>query len=324
MKKIIIILISIIIVGGGAAVFIINNNNDREKGTNNQSQTVINNANGNKSNPSKEYGYTGNTTTDKLSVGEHLNYYYDKNKEPIECVVIDTTDGIQVVSLDIVKKVKLIDKVPNTAEGYDFSGENANFEKTRYAYNHAIEILNDYTQEFIGDMAEKVRCVGSDPNETITNENDNNNMYSNNVDYFLNWNNKFKDGDSNCIKGARWSKGKTSAEYVNDLEKMNNLKIVATSSKDETVKGYWLASRVVSEAQMNIAFSVRYVGLSGGLYNGFECSINSSNSIMTDKKTTYSIKESGLRPVFHLKPNIDVEKIAAKNVEAGGAIFKYN
>ena len=62
--------------------------------------------------PAKEYGYAnkeGVVDASTLVEGDVINYYYDKTKAPIECVVMynDETHGLQVISLDSVRDVIL-------------------------------------------------------------------------------------------------------------------------------------------------------------------------------------------------------------------------
>lgn len=62
---------------------------------------------------------------------------------------------------------------------------------------------------------------------------------------------------------------------------------------------YWLASRYVSSPG-SINFNVRVFGTDGSLYDALFCSVsyNGSKSVGSESY--------GLRPVFHLKPNIKI------------------
>ncbi len=274
--------------------------------------------------PATEYGYAnkeGIVEASTLKPGDLINYYYDANKAPIECVVLygsDSENGLQVVSLNSVRKVALgysdddttardkkaievfadknNDGEEDAPEGYTVS----NFEKARWSYNNAITTLNGYAQDYLGDMAISARCVGTPVDGTETTD-----MFTANASYtyFKDYNGLFKGSDSNVNFNVTGSNANA------DLNTMHQLGIIKTQNASD----YWLASRIVGSGSSNSSFLVRHVGIAGDLYATYGlCSVDSSST----REDGYL---NGFRPIFVLKSNIQIEKIVdSENFEGAG------
>lgn len=192
---------------------------------------------------------------ENLEVGDVIKYVYDSGKAPIECEVIynDSTNGIQIISLDSVRDVTLGITDPLAQNHTTLEGGNDEYYKYQYdegdaraiwSYNHAIATLNNYAQEYLGPKAISARCIGCPANNIILSEDLSNNYF--NGDESITG--MIKDGDDN-YKGTNH----TTYGYVsNDLERLDSLEIVKCSS----AYSYWLASRFISG------------GFSHGNYNG--------------------------------------------------------
>ena len=144
--------------------------------------------------PAVLYQYANNdgvVSATELIQGDIINYYYDSDEEPIECIVLynDDEHGLQVIPIDSVRDVCLgydedeeigdpfaieaFSDPNNIPEGY----ENTEFDIARYSYNHEIATLNNYAQDYLGEMAISARCLGTPIDGIVLSENDTDNMY---------------------------------------------------------------------------------------------------------------------------------------------------
>ena len=225
-------------------------------------------------------GYTGNTNSNDLEVGDHINYYYkDTNNETqhFECVVLydkNSPNGIQVVSADTVGSNIILGaedgtedpKIPTSLASSSY------FEKAKWSYNNAVSTLNSYADSYVteGGMATDGRCVGSNPLPGHKNDAENNAMITASNDPYdgdisdrtwmadNGWYNSFKLGDE---------------YYSQDHNVMDTLKILNIG------KNYWLASRNVSVGKFISEFEVRYVIRGGDTKNGCLCGLYESRRL---------------------------------------------
>lgn len=276
--------------------------------------------------PAVEYGYKNNTgvvEANTLIPGDIINYYY-KAEEPISCVVMynDESHGLQVISEDIVRDVILgcntdgtiID--PKAIQTFEFENptgyDNTNLEKARWSYNHAIEILNGYAQDYLGLMSENARCVGASANNVVLNEDETSNMFTN-TSYtdFNNYDGKLKNIDKN-ISGTYYVS--YYGQVSEDLKTLDTLGIVKTP----TSKDYWLASRNINSSQNQATFYVNGIDGGGQLIKG-RFSLWSKRSTNSPNCNGYS---AGLRPIITLKSNIQIEKTRHQDF-GSGAFWMY-
>ena len=268
--------------------------------------------------PAVKYGYAnkeGTVVASTLEPGDVINYYYDENEDPIECVVLygsNSENGLQVVSLDSVRNVVLgyddTAKDPKAIEAFadkDNNGEEdppigyndtTNFEKTRWSYNHIIETLNGYAQDYLGDMAVSARCVGTLVDSIVLSETEEKGtMFTANASYtyFENYNGLFKDEDSNVNYDIR--------DNVNvDLNTMHELKVIQTPNQSSS---YWLASRKVVASNYVTDLVVCIVDDASYINTVQFCAVAPND-------LRYCTSNSvGFRPIFLLRSDIQVEKI---------------
>ena len=267
--------------------------------------------------PSIEYEYankSGVVQASTLIPGDIINYYYSKAENPIQCVVMynDNENGLQVISLNKVRDVVLGYKSdetvmdPKTVQVFTnnipTNYENTIYDKARWSYNHAIETLNEYAEDYKGLMSESARCIGAPSNNIVLNENASDNMFTANSSYtyFNNYNEKYKDADSNVSE--------TYGNNLNkDLNQMNVLGIIQTPNGDN----YWLASRSVDSNPNYTGFRVKAIWSPGYFYHRTLCGASATR---TDAGAT----TLGFRPVFILKNNIKIEKTGHQNSGTGG------
>ena len=164
------------------------------------------------------------------------------------------------------------------------------FEKSRWSYNNAITNLHKSAQTYLTNLADRARCIGSDPEKPL-NESE---FYQYPDNYNEIAKSKIvKDSDKNYTRGTDNSKNKK------DKDQMDSLGI--TKISDTTFSSYyWLASRYVdiySESQILVSICAIK---DGGLLNNTMCGINSAGSTST---FGYSY---GFRPVIRLKDTIKI------------------
>lgn len=283
--------------------------------------------------PEIKYGYANNSgvvDSDTLIVGDIINYYYDITKSPIQCEIIynDESHGLQAISLGTVRNVKLgfgfegyesgqnqgtKHEDPKAIEafknGAPFGYENTDFDKCRWSLNHALATLNNYAQEYLGDMSINVRCVGCPADNIILNEDETTNMVQigdNNIEV--------KGTDSNISGSYSASNGYTE-NISEDLKTLDTLGIVATGDGIT----YWLCSRDDRYGQ----YSNGYVHMN--VVHGDDGAFSQASMLEVkitsiygghDLDRPYGL-EYGFRPIFTLKSNMKVEKIGHQDFGAG-------
>ena len=222
-------------------------------------------------------GYTGNTNSNDLLVGDHINYYYkDTNNvsQHFECVVLynDATYGIQVVAANTV--------------GSNITLGSSDFNTSKASYNSAVSTLNAAADSYVttGGMATGGRCVGSNPVPGKRDEIETTaGTFSSSESYFSSYNGQFKNGDE---------------LYSTDYNAMKNM----TTPIHNLGKEYWLASRGVFADSRDSGFNVRHVDSDGSAYSYILCYV-------ADCISDGSSRAIAFRPCFHLKSNIPVEKL---------------
>ena len=196
-----------------------------------------------------------------LKAGEYVNYI-DNNNNTIKCVVLYDKSfnyGVQIISADSVEDVSI--------------GKDGDFEGNRTAYNNAIVTLNSKANEYLNTKyASSARCVGSLPDNPTY---ESNQYFVSSESYMNNYNNTFKDQDTN---------------YTIDNNQMKNLGINLLD------KEYWLASRGIISSSESTGFYLKAVESTGPL-----CWIAGSDGKGFAFPFTY-----GFRPVITLKDNIKI------------------
>ena len=132
-----------------------------------------------------------------------------------------TNYGIEIVSISPIDLVTLGPNDPIIIESSEYvgnPGELGTAERAKWSYNNAIATLNKKAQSYITDLAERARCIGSNPNNPLSEGG----QYSENPD--------FKDKDTNWQDNDR-----------NQLEVIGARKFSDTSVSTS----YWVASRYI-------------------------------------------------------------------------------
>ena len=206
---------------------------------------------------------------------EEGNYvtYMDGTGVPRNCMVLYGPEnpnysiyGIQIITMKTVEDVTL--------------GEDDNdiiTAKSMNDYNDVINILNNATIKYLNTTyADKVRCVGSVPNNPSY---DGAGMFTRSDSWFSSYNGKLKNEDEN---------------YSMDYDQISKLGLRVAD------KGFWLASRGVYSISHRTYFMVHTISSSGVRSGNYLCYLESNGSTYSDSAT------NGLRPVFHLKSGLKV------------------
>lgn len=217
-----------------------------------------------------------NLVTNKLREGNYV-YYTDKTGTQRKCVVLYGPEnanyssyGIQIVTMDTVETVQL----GNGGASTMISGEEY-FNTARSSYNNAISTLHNATQKYLNTTyASKVRCVGSVPNNPLSESG----YYSNDYSYMDDYNGTLRAADNNCVI---------------DMNKMSSLNILNIN------KHYWFASRQVDATSSRTDFFLWSINETGGLLGNYLCGIRGGRPYS-------AYVNCGLRPVFTLKTNVKV------------------
>ena len=207
-----------------------------------------------------------------LKEGNYVEYV-DGTGETRDCVVLYGPEnpnysiyGIQIITMKTVEDVTL--------------GEDDNdiiTAKSMNDYNDVINILNNATIKYLNTTyADKVRCVGSVPNNPSY---DGAGMFTRSDSWFSSYNGKLKNEDEN---------------YSMDYDQISKLGLRVAD------KGFWLASRGVYSISHRTYFMVHTISSSGVRSGNYLCYLESNGSTYSDSAT------NGLRPVFHLKSELKV------------------
>ncbi len=159
-------------------------------------------------------GITASTPAEEvLTSGVYVTYkgqpykvLYDANS---------TYGRIEIISVSPLTNVTLGDTDPaelaNSQAGQAYvtannitlignPGTSGTFDRAKWSYNNAIATLNYKAQAYLTNLADRARCVGTNPSNPNSPDNESNpSMYSNSQHAWLstyNWNDEFKDWDT--------------------------------------------------------------------------------------------------------------------------------
>ena len=242
-----------------------------------------------------------------LTDGKYVTY---KNKPYV--VLYNDNNGIEIIAMETIGDLRLSkenqDILPQTANGYDFTGENANWEKDRYIYNNAIQILNETIRNSFPDdeIIDDARCVGSVPG----NKNSKNGTFyvhdSDNL-YFSPYDNQLEQGEEILKRNNSESiemKIFDNPNYITDYNKMQALDITKIGSS------YWLASRKTSisfGSWQQTGFRIYWIGGGGALPDG---ALGDTAYCVVEGTTIWpetGMNNWGLRPVLHLASSVKIK-----------------
>ena len=197
-------------------------------------------------------------------------------------------DWIEIVSVNPLESVTLGYRDPEIPLNTELENQGYGTtyaEKARWSYNNAIITLHKKAQNYLTDLADRARCVGSNPIQPDADT----------VEY--GWNNKLKIDDTNHLRNNE-------NEVRKDYDQLSYLNMV--KFKDKTYGDrVWLATRRTYQYNDGtIIFVVRRVD-----YNGFLeeeiwlCNRQSSGNIGYNSGFNGT---SGFRPVIRLKDSIKI------------------
>ena len=214
------------------------------------------------------------TIEEVLKKGKYVTYVDGKGTTR-NCVVLydnSSSCGIEIITMESIEDVEL-----GNGTGRRQDNNDTYFNTALNSYNNMINILNDATSDYLNTTyADKVRCVGSNPNNPSY---DTAEMLITDYNYMSRYDGKFKNEDEN---------------YSADWLQMNALDI------HDIDYDYWLASRTLYSDSEDSSFGGRFVYADGSRSNENICYINSFGD-------EYSFGPTfGLRPVFHLKSGLKV------------------
>ena len=239
----------------------------------------------------------------RIKVGEYVEY------DGITWIIIyaDDTHGIQMVSNENLEynggafqlgvNENLISNWEELIKEVDINKdlEIDKYEKRAYAYNNAIEILNNACESIVtkNENIIDVRCVGSNPTE----KNKEGSKYSS--DILASWP---TDSDAYVVGAFNEKMKNTDINYEEDYDRITEL-LNINSFND----GFWLASRTVYEGDTGrIKFCVRSIDSKQTNYLGMETMFRMTNR-GPEINDNDVILAAYLRPVVKLNPNIKFE-----------------
>ncbi len=207
----------------------------------------------------------------------YVNYPSSKGTILCRAMYNDDTNGLQIVSVNPVRKVKL----GQNDDSGKISGNNS-FQKSVNSYNRATQTLNEYAEQYIdvNGIADDARCVGSNPEQGHKND-------------------ETESSDKNTAYGTVSLKN-TETLYTTDF---NNLKSIGALKYNDNTYGdyYWLAgSRVLDDAEFNIKAVENYEWSEENICNFL---IGETD---VDGDSYGNGAELGFRPVFFLNSNVKI------------------
>ena len=239
-------------------------------------------------------------TKAKLTEGKYVTY---QGKPYI--VLYDENSGygwIEIISESPLKEVPLgyLDtKV--TAADFPYTGAGImddNARKAAASYNRAITTLHEEAQEYLSNLSDRARCVGSDPKYPTNDVKET--TYTNGYEFMetYNWNNRFKVADANYTRGSDTSKTKRDKDQMDGLD-------IAKFADITISQFYWLASRNVFPDSNLTRLGVRCVSNSNALAAFNLCNLGSTGNINIFSQVR------GFRPVIRLKSGVKVSNPTA-------------
>ncbi len=197
-----------------------------------------------------------------------------------------TNYGIEIVSVNPLDTVTLGKDDPIILESNEYEGDPGEIgttDRAKWSYNNAIITLNKKAQTYLTELADSARCIGSDPNNPISESGN----YSGNNIY---------DTDAAELKGQ-------DTHGLKDIDQLYNIE--ALKFNDTTISSYyWFATRRVGKIVGYPAFQMgnKYYNANG---------LSTSFSIYYYKSDGTPVASGGtlgFRPVIRLKNNIKIEK----------------
>ena len=218
------------------------------------------------------------TNVEELGTAEYVEYVDGTGVTRLCAVLYDNSSpyGVEIITMETVEKVEL-----GNGTGETQKNNTTYFNVAMNSYNNALSILNNATNKYLNTTyADKVRCVGTNPeNPTVDTNEYFTATQSYIVEYLGNYNGKFKNADNN---------------YLIDSEQMEALGIVDIS------EDYWIMRRVIGCGTYDTYFDIKCLLAGGGQFGCSLCYIEKEGNIQS-----VSIS-NGLRPVFHLKQGIKI------------------
>ena len=217
-------------------------------------------------------------------------------------VLYDVNSGynwIEIISINPLGSVLLgyqDSKMPSNMELINQGYGTTSIENARWSYNNAITTLHENAQGYLTDLADRARCVGSNPEKPnvdveelgyeVTNADVN--AYIKSKGY----NNKFKVSDENYTNESSSS---TLPKDKEQLEKIN-------AKRASNLKDYWLASRYIDASSSWTDFGMYVVGNNGAniIRQDFVRVSGTAGSMSAGGKSY------GIRPVIRLKDTIKI------------------
>ena len=243
----------------------------------------------------------------KLAEGKYVTY----NNKPY-VVLYNDDNGIEIIAMETMGNITLgagDENIPQTATGYDFTGENSNFEKARWSYNNAIETLNKATEKLFQNdgIIDDARCVGSVPGKTngISNKNKKNgNLYVHDSynEKISVYDNKFEQGEELVDRRNGWVFLVNNPNYSDDFYKIGLLGI------ENIYTEYWIGSRYTIIDGNGIGVHCRYV--SAPNYSDPGGTLRACSILYTGSEYEYYPGDGptyGIRPIFHLATSVKIK-----------------
>lgn len=236
---------------------------------------------------------------DKLIINELASTDYEKSpylkyKGELYRVLYDlaydekngTNYGIEIVSVNPLDTVTLGKDDPIILESNEYEGDPGEIgttDRAKWSYNNAIITLNKKAQTYLTELADSARCIGSDPNNPISESGN----YSGNNIY---------DTDAAELKGQDTHGSK-------DIDQLYNIE--ALKFNDTTISSYyWFATRRVGKI---VGYPAFQMGNKCYNANGLSTSF-SIYYYKSDGTPVASGGTLGFRPVIKLKSDIKIEK----------------
>ena len=226
---------------------------------------------------------TADSALKVLGEAKYVNYVDGTGKTRLCAVLYDKNSpyGVEITTMEYIEEIE----IGNGTGSDDFLEDQNYFDIAVASYNNAITTLNNATTKYINSTyVDRSRSIGSLPSNPSYEAGLYYN-YDSKDGFFTPYNGLFKGPDNNSVE---------------DKEQLDKLEI----SGDEDwnflgySQGYWLASRYLrSDRDDDISFDIDAISWTYGTLVGVD---------WWDTHITSRSWTRGLRPVFHLKPEVRV------------------
>ena len=189
-----------------------------------------------------------------------------------------TNYGIEIVSVNPVDLVTLGPNDPIILDSSEYDGapgEIGTAERAKWSYNNAIATLNKKAQSYLTNLAQRARCIGSNPNNPLSEGG----KYSGDE--------SFKDKDSNWVDNDR-----------TQLEAIGAIKFSDTSVSTS----YWVASRTIKSYLGQPQYKMFYISHNQALNNSWSLYLYNSDG----SPNLNGGSSTGFRVVIKLKSNVKI------------------